>query len=90
MKNISEKELRKVLYELYETLKEGNIPSVIYLPSVNHFSVTGKVDQQIVCVGLLVGQICNGTGRNVKEILDKDFYKHLLPACMEFLKEDKN
>lgn len=88
MKIISEKELRKVLYELYENLKDGNIPSVIYLPSVNHFSVTGKVDQQIVCVGLLVGQICNATGRNVKEILDKDFYKHLLPACMEILKEE--
>lgn len=88
MNEINEKELSKLLDELYEILKEGSITSVIYLPSVNHFSVTGKVGQQIVCVGLLLGQICNVTGKNVKEILDKDFYKYLLPACMEILKED--
>ena len=88
MKYMSEKELRKVLDELYETLKDGGIPSVIYLPSVKHFSVTGKVGEQIVCVGLLLAQICNVTGRNVKEILDQDFYEYLLPMYMEILKEE--
>ena len=88
MNETNKKELRKVLDELYEILKDGNIPSVIYLPFVNHFSVTGKVGEQIVCVGLLLGQICNVTGRNVKEILDQDFYEYLLPMYMEILKEE--
>lgn len=90
MKYMSEKELKKVLNELYGILKDGSIPSVIYLPSVNHFSVTGKVGQQINCIGLMLAQICNVTGRNVKEVLDEDFYNYLFPAYMKFIKENEN
>ena len=90
MNEINEKQLKEVLGELHEKLKEGNITSVIYLPSVTHFSVTGKVGEQIVCVALLLARICDVTGKNVKEILDKDFYENLLPLCMKIFKEDKN
>ena len=87
MKEISEKKLKKVLNELYEILKESGAPSVIYLPFINHFSVTGKVGAQIICIGLLLAQISDVTGKPVKDILDKEFYKDILPECMKIIKE---
>lgn len=87
MMEISEKKLKKVLNELYEILKESGAPSVIYLPFINHFSVTGKVGGHIICIGLLLAQISDATGKPVKDILDKDFYKHILPECMKIIKE---
>ena len=89
MNETTEKELRKVLNELYELLKEGNITSIIYLPSVKHFSITGKVGEQIVFIGLMLAKICDVTGKNIKEILDKDFYDYMFPECVKFIKEDK-
>ena len=87
MMEISEKKLKKVLNELYEILKESGAPSVIYLPFINHFSVTGKVGGHIICIGLLLAQISDATGKPVKDILDKDFYEHILPECMKIIKE---
>ena len=87
MNETNKKELRKALNELYEILKESGAPSVIYLPFINHFSVTGKVGGHIICIGLLLAQISDATGKPVKDILDKDFYKHILPECMKIIKE---
>lgn len=90
MNEISEKKAKKVFKEWYELLKESGTSSVIYLPFINHFSVTGEVSGQFICIGLLLAQICNVTGKNVKEVLDKDFYEKLFPLCMKFFKEYKN
>lgn len=83
------KKLQEVVIELSKNLSENGKESVIFLPQANIFSMTGTVGGQLICIGLMLSQLCEKTGREVGQLLDEDFYKGILPACKELLKEGK-
>ena len=81
--------LQESIIELGKTLKKSGMSSMIYLPDVNLFTITGTVGEQIICVGLILSQLCRKTGKEIDQLLDKDFYNIILPGCKRILEKSK-
>ena len=81
--------LQESIIELSNSLAKSGMASVIFLPDVNMFTMSGKVIDQLICAGMIISQISMRTGKEYKEILDKDFFNIVLPACKEILKKGK-
>lgn len=79
--------LQEAVIELSDSLRKNEMASVIYLPDVNMFTMTGTVLEQLICAGLILSQICMRTGKDFKEILNEDFYNLILPECKRILEE---
>ena len=93
MKNFREerdkRRLQTSIIELSESLSKSRMSSVIFLPDVNMFTMTGNVMDQLICAGLIISQICMRTGKEAKEILNEDFFNDILLECKRTLKEGK-
>lgn len=88
-KERDKRRLQESIIELGKTLKKSGMSSVIYLPDVNMFTMTGDVMEQLVCVGLILNQLCRKTGKEIDQLLDKGFYNIILPECKRILEEGK-
>ena len=92
MKHIKEKEnikraLQEAIIELSDSLRKNGMASVIYLPDVNMFTMSGTVVEQLICAGLILSQISMRTGKDFNQVLNEDFYNIILPECKRILEE---
>ena len=79
--------LQETIIELSDSLRKNEMTSVIYLPDVNMFTMTGTVLEQLICAGLILSQISMRTGKEFNQLLDEDFYNIILPECKRILEE---
>ena len=79
--------LQETIIELSDSLRKNEMTSVIYLPDVNMFTMTGTVLEQLICGGLILSQISMRTGKEFNQLLDEDFYNIILPECKRILEE---
>ena len=79
--------LQETVIELSDSLSKNGMASVIYLPDVNMFTMSGTVFEQLICAGLILSQICMRTGKEFNQLLNEDFYNILLPECKRILEE---
>ena len=86
-KEINKRILQERIIELSNTLIKSGMASVIYLPDVNMFTISGSMVEQLICVGLIVNRICRKTGKEANQVLDEDFYNIILPECKRMLEE---
>lgn len=88
-KERDKRSLQESIIELCNTLKKSGMSSIIYLPDVDIFAITGSVGEQLICAGLILSQLCKKTGKEIDQLLDKDFYNIILPECKRILEEGK-
>lgn len=88
-KEIDKRRLEKSTIELSKTLRKSGMSSIIYLPDVGVFTMTGAVSENLICVGLILSYLCRKTGKEIDQLLDKDFYNIILPECKRILVEGK-
>lgn len=88
-KERDKRRLQECIIELSDSLAKSEMVSVIYLPDVHMFTMTGTVLEQLICAGLILTQISMRTGKEFNQLLDEDFYNIILPECKRFLKESK-
>lgn len=88
-KERDKRRLQETIIELSNSLRKSGMTSVIYLPDVNMFTMTGTVLEELICAGLILSQLCERTGKEIDQILDEDFYNFILPECKRVLKEGK-
>lgn len=81
--------IQEAVIELNDSLSRNGMTSVIYLPDVNMFTMSGTVLEQLICAGLILSQICMRTGKEFNQLLDEDFYNIILPECKRILEEGK-
>lgn len=79
--------LQETIIELSNNLSKNGMVSVIYLPDVNMFTMSGPVLEQLICAGLILSQICMKTGKEFNQVLNEDFYNIILPECKRILEE---
>lgn len=88
-KERDKRRLQERTIELSKTLRKSGMSSVIYLPDVGIFTMTGAVAEILICVGLILNHLCRKTGKEIDQLLDKDFYNIVLPECKRILEESK-
>lgn len=88
-KERDKRRLQERAIELGKTLRKSRMSSVIYLPDVGIFTMTGSAMEQLVCVGLILSHLCRKTGKEIDQLLDKEFYNIILPECKRILEESK-
>ena len=86
-KERDKRRLQASIIELSESLSRSGMTSVIFLPDVNMFTMSGKVIDQLLCAGMIISQISMKTGEEFKEILNEDFFNEILPECKRILEE---
>ena len=86
-KERDKRRLQESIIELSDKLAESGMASVIYLPDVNMFTMTGTVVEQLVCAGMIISQLSMRTGKELNQVLNEDFYNIILPACKQMLEE---
>ena len=86
-KERDKRRLQETIIELSNNLSKNGMASVIYLPDVNMFTMSGTVLEQLICAGLILSQISMRTGKEFNQLLDEDFYKIILPECKRILEE---
>lgn len=86
-KERDKRRLQESIIELSNSLSKSGMASVIFLPDVNMFTMSGKVFDQLICAGMIISQICMRTGKDFKEILNEEFFNYILPECKRTLEE---
>ena len=86
-KERDKRRLQETIIELSNNLSKNGMASVIYLPDVNMFTMSGTVLEQLICAGLILSQICMKTGKEFNQVLNEDFYNIILPECKRILEE---
>ena len=86
-KERDKRRLQETIIELSNNLSKNGMASVIYLPDVNMFTMSGTVLEQLICAGLILSQISMRTGKEFNQVLNEDFYKIILPECKRILEE---
>ena len=83
----AKRRLQETIIELTNNLSKTGMTSVIFLPDANIFAMTGTVNEQLICAGLILSQLCMRTGKEFNQLLDEDFYNIILPECKRILEE---